>query len=361
MTINKEFQIIEIETRMFDTVLKILLFFSTLAYMPGQSLFIFEQKFFPFCVMILVMASFNAVKQREVNFNLLIGLNTVFLINTILHKFNPFVLAYTSNIFLLSLVVYIVASYTENFKSCIKWILASFVLSSAVLLLQLKGYSFFLSSLAEDSGGMMGNLPRLSFLACIAFPLALNSRLNWLFVPIVLASCLIVFPQYCLVAVIGLIVFIKSKRSLTKTLLLLLAVTVFVFVAVKKPDSVFLRLEYYTPIISDLFSKYLWTGFGAGKPFALDIGHRDMQIYSSILQFIFCTGISGAIWFCFMCNKFYRSFRVTALNLSIAGLLFISIWEYPFEVKRIWFLIGSLIGFLIIENKEKNQCINEKI
>jgi len=352
MTINKEFPIIESETIMFDTVLKILVFLSTLAFMPGQSLFVFEQKFFILSVIILTLASFTCEKQRDFNPWLIIGLNAVFILNVFTHGFNSLVLLYAFNVFLLSLAVYLVASYTEDWKSVIKWIFISYLLSCIVLVFQLFGYNLLQSSLGIDSGGLMGNLPRLSFVACLLLPLAFKVKAKFILIILIISSVGIVFPQYCVYLTLLMCLFFYIENADTKIFIIILSGLIAYYVYLSKPVSINTRIDYYYPIIMDFISTYWMTGYGAGIPFAQNIGARDMQIYSSILQFFFVTGISGVIWFCFTCIKFYESFRATALNLSILALLIISIWEYPFEVRRLWFLLAVLIGFLIIENKE---------
>jgi len=352
MTINKEFPIIEIEINVFDTVLKILVFLSTLVCLPDRGLFVFEQIWFHISVIILSLSAFASKKQRSFNPCLLIGFNAVFILNVFTHDFNPLVMQYALNVFLLSLVMFLVASYTQNWRSVIKWIFASYIVTSIVLVFQLYGYNLILNSLGEDSGGLMGNLPRLSFLACLVLPLAFKSRAKSILIPLIMLSVGYVFPQYCIFAVFLMCFWFRCGSYGIKMVIILCIASILIYIYMTKPVSINIRIEYYYLIIRDFFSLYWLSGFGAGIPFAKNIGARDMQIYSSILQFVFTTGIAGFIWFCFTCIKFFQSFRASALNLSILAFGMISIWEYPFEVRRLWFLLAVLIGFLIINNKE---------
>jgi hypothetical protein len=355
MIINKEFQIIESETSMFDAVLKILVFLSTLVCLPDRGLFVFEQMWFHVSVIILALAAFASEKQRDFKPWLLIGFNAVFILNVFTHNFNPIVMQYALNVFLLSLAIFLVASYTQNFRSVIKWIFASYVVTSVVLVFQLYGFNVLLTSLGEDSGGLMGNLPRLSFLACLVLPLAFKSKAKFLLIPLIMLSCGYVFPQYCIFSVFLICFWFRCGSYGIKAVIASCIALIFIYVYLTKPVSINLRIDYYFLILRDFFSFYWLSGFGAGIPFAKDIGARDMQTYSSILQFIFTTGIAGAIWLCFTCVKFFKSFRASALNLSILAFGIISIWEYPFEVRRLWFVLAVLIGFLIIENKENQR------
>lgn len=340
---------------MFDTVLKILVFLSTLVCLPDRGLFVFEQIWFHISVIILALTAFASEKQRDFNPSILIGFNAVFILNVFTHNFNPLVMQYTLNVFLLSLAVFLVASYTQNFRSVIKWIFASYVVTSVVLVFQLYGFNLLLTSLGEDSGGLMGNLPRLSFLACLVLPLAFKSRAKFILIALIMLSVGYIQPQYCIFAVFLMCFWFRCGSYGIKAVIALCIASILIYVYLTKPISINTRIDYYIPIILDFISTYWLSGFGEGIPFAKYIGARDMQTYSSILQFVFTTGISGLIWLCFTCIKFFKSFRASALNLSILAFGVISIWEYPFEVRRLWFLLAALIGFLIIENKENQR------
>lgn len=356
---------------MFDVLLKFFLFTTVTLYLPGMRVTEFDQKYFDIAVMILTFITPFCSKIRHIyagRWLTLIGLNCVCLLNCFTHIFDSYVLSYTINVFLFSILIFIVSTYCKDFNSCIKWALYAFVVNYLVLIMQVCGFNDLTPSFPlTHPGGLMSNSPRLSFLACLLIPFAFEMNIG-IFLMIIISQ-LFKQPQYGIFLIILVMIWFKYPKQWIRLLVILFVLILIKIALMYKGASISNRIYYYYYVLHDFYNYFLWKGFGVGIPFLvfskpfwmygeeiyiakfLSVVKTDseIQMLSSILQFFFMSGVTGILWFLFICKKFYKNFHPCALDYSLLGLMLISVFDYPLQTTRILFLVAVEIAGKIIQ------------
>ncbi len=155
---------------MVDKILKLLLLLSPICYTTNISLQVFDLIFFRLGIMLLFCASLFDKPKRDINLALpIFSILGLCIYNLFIHGFNQIILTYTFNVFLFLLAINIIVNYASNPKEFYKWIKYAAAINIVVFLIQELGYNPIINT-SIDTGGIMGNAPRLAaYLSIFAF------------------------------------------------------------------------------------------------------------------------------------------------------------------------------------------------
>lgn len=331
--------------KMVNKVLKFLLLVSPLAYMANISLRSFSIRFFHLGVIALVIAALLDTPVRKLaGKKLIAGLLGIGLINILLHRMNVVVMGNVLNIFFGIIALVIIICFCKEPRDYYKYIIGAGVISMVVWGFQQIGFNPILnSSPASEMGGLMGNAPRLATYLAAILP----------FMPVGLFLLCIGIAvwakEYTLLIIATVILFLKSKTIATKILIGSVAFGGMMFLHQSIIKSFLSRIEIWKEVLTGFFVQPI-AGYGLGVfPYKVEVAPNiDATIFSSLLQFIVCAGLLGAVWLWFVLKAYKKNFTLGANSLAILSLLILSLVEYPFEIPRLWFTELAIIGFFII-------------
>jgi hypothetical protein len=335
---------------MVDIVLKALLLLSPIVYGFDVSLNRLDTIFFHVGSIVLFGASlFDKQKRSSDILHIpIISLLGLCLVSLFWHGFKPIHLSYFLTVFLACLSIITVVRYCKSPSECSKFIVYAVIINIVVYLFQMFGFNPILdNSPTDEFGGILGNAPRLLTYIAIVLPFIFNVSL-WLFL-----SCLALglIGKELGVLLIGLIIiFVKSKYNWQKIVLFLISLIGVVVLKDEIYTSLLVRIKaVWGPSIT-LFFKRPLLGFGLGA--CSDV----FGIFSSYIQFVFNVGIMGALWIGYVVSRAKGIIKGNYDNIEVltfVSLLVMALFEYPFEIPRLWFTIVAIISFFVIKNTKE--------
>lgn len=206
-----------------------------------------------------------------------------------------------------------------------------------------------------EPGGMFGNAPRLCYFLALTMPFVFKRFKRTL--PLYFIAGILFKEVY--LSIFALMIFAKDFRKyVTPRTFTLIAITgMMFFVAIFKAQliqSVNIRWLVWEPTLSQVFVQPTF-GYGLGmfkylsEQFVISSSQAD-NAFSSFIQFFFACGFAGLIGLGCILQKMLKGVKLNAPALSLIFLLALSIFEYPFEVPKLWLTICFIIAVFIKEN-----------
>ncbi|KKL96690.1 hypothetical protein LCGC14_1841980 [marine sediment metagenome] len=339
---------------MVNRIFKVILLFTPIAYCVGVHYYKFEVVFFQLTSMILIISSLFDTPKREFKIKKILTLFLgICMLSVVLHGFQIKNLSALINIFFGCIDVYILAVYSKDLKKCINWLMVGLGINALIFIGQWFGYSPFIDPktihgsaggiIPGEYGGIIGNAPR--FAAFITLVLPFISV--WYLIPAIvlgfvlkevgiIISVLIVFIAKTLIAYRndevgeGLCKFVLLFSLLSGAVLLY-------FYHTKILTSFSIRMNTWKTALEHIAQRPFF-GFGLGTFNIADFG------CSSFLQWIYGVGFLG-LGFIVLCIK--------KIKWYLFPLLFLCLFEYPFEIPRLYPLLVFVIAYWAIEQKEE--------
>lgn len=352
---------------MFDKILKTILLLSPLLYVPGEVLGKCDLIAFPIFVIALFAGSLYTRQQRIVDLKPLALILILGAVNLFLNQYNGIVLYSFITLSLGVIAIYLITTYCEDPHSCFKWMVCAGLINLAILGGQYLGFEPIAVNIAE-SGGILGNGPRLGIYLALTLPFAfsISPFLAILYIGVcVLIGEVVILP-------IAMIMFIltagldcneyggKFNYGLLALFIALTVAGLFFFYD-DIIQSFAIRWDIWGPTIEQIFASPV-RGHGLGT-----FPHVSSQFYesayqadnafSSYLDFTFGMGLGGLaliIYYyrvtmsrcSFLKDHMIESFAVLSLGIMC-------FFEYPFEVPKMWPTICAVISFLLIADHKE--------
>ena len=337
--------------------LKAMLFLSPICYTTGISLEKFDLIFFHLSVFALFIASIFDKKKRDCDlriFGIILGFAIVQLF---WHEFNPIVINATMNLFMAIFALKIIVEYLDDVDSCYSPMLAAGFINIIVLIVQMFGFDPIIMNPDGEPGGIMGNAPRLGNYLAIIIPFALV-RSKAIFTLFLLAG--ICLKELMVVVIAILLLFVNFPVSRKLFILSILGTIGFIFCLKDSiAHSFYIRWIVWEPTIRQIFQSPL-QGHGLGMfPYVSDqfvesVKHVETS-FSSLLQLIFGMGFISVFWIIYTIKKLKDKIQMNAETMGILSVLILSLFEYPFQISRLWLTIIAIIAFFIIKQANKTE------
>jgi hypothetical protein len=340
-------------------MIKAFLLLSVIGYLPGHSLNNFDAKFFHLCAIVLGMCALIEPPKRDAPNILVIPFGMLVVLNALMHNLDNAVMYWCLNASIFMFIVCVVTMYADTPEEYFRWIAIGAMINISVALMQKAGFSPVLDTTPESHpGGLMGNSPRLSTYLAAILPIMWDIS-----IPMFLACVGISLagdPQCAIIGVAAVVVFCRVRNVYMRGSLIVLAVAGAVFLREHILESLRIRFDVWGKFLK-LFFKAPLRGFGLGTiPGRERVVSVDYAIHSSVLQFVFGSGIFGALYVIGLMNELKTRIGRDPLSLSMVAIALLSIIEYPFEITRMWFTMASLIGLFIVKSQEKYNGNREK-
>lgn len=345
---------------------------SPLAYMAGKPMDMFDTMVFQ---IFAIAIGLLGIKQNfhSKSFLLATGFLASALASTAFKEFNQIAMFSFVNMFLATNLIMAVSSDEEAVEwidKNIGWIfILPIALNLIVLIWHWMGFNPIIENKTGEPGGLLGNSPRLCMYLAIVLPFVFDkSKLLALiigFIGVVLKE--VYLPFFCMFLFIAKDTFggkdedISYYNSFIKFLCLLgFVLAPFTFYRQKIIESLTIRMDVWLPTLEQSF-KSLWFGYGPGvfqhvSPQFVKkiIGVGQGFIYadnsfSSIIQIFFSQGMVGLICFGFIVRFFLKHWEADKYDMSLLFLLIMALFEYPFEVPKLWLTICIIVGVKIVK------------
>lgn len=328
---------------MVNKVIKLLILFSPISYFNGMDLGRFDLIFFELGAMLLFAVSLLEGSNRDKNIFPFAIVLILAGIGCVANSFNVILMTNLINLFLGVMIVQIVANSEIEVKSLKKYILFAVGINILVFWGQMVGWSPILTvSKAGQEGGIMGNSQRL--VDYLAITLAFMSPLM-LFIAGMVA---LMSKQLALFVILGVILALRYG-NVAKIVVLGAFVACCVFFWGHIGGSVSTRLDIWKATIETLLSNPL-LGCGLGifphisSQFVRPDGGVTQYTYNSYLNLIFGVGVLTVWPLWLVISRFFKNFNISEIHLCILSILLLSLFEYPFEIPRLWITLAVLIG-----------------
>jgi hypothetical protein len=312
--------------------------------------------------------SLFSTKVREFRYKKQLGL---FLfpcfINAIAHYNKVEVVCFISDIFLACIAIVLIYEYCFDFKSCYKFIVIAGLLNIAALFFQhyLKlVYKFNVDgNFAHGHGGLMQHSPRLSTLLVIILPFMLFvPKIGWFLFGLTIFACISyqLVNQQIQTAIlpIGAIFFwIKCKNTKIKYFMFGASTIALYVLRERIAGSFDTRIHIWSGVIKNSFNSVYDYCFGLGLgtfPWK-DADVFNRMIENSLLQFVMLCGLVSVPVLIYLIYKLIKNYQESPACFSVISLLMLSTIEYPFEIKRLWITIISIIAFYLIETQNQTK------
>lgn len=354
--------------RMFDRVLKILLFLTPIAYTVGMPLEKFDLVIFQLAMVALFISSLWSKPQRYLDFKPLSIILILCGFNLAVSQFNNIVLSNFLFLFFGIVIIYLISIYCSDIEGTFKFIMWAGLINIIVLGFQKISFSPIIENSLGEPGGILGNAPRLCIYLALTLPFAAQINFWLIFLYMIVGA---ICGEY-LLTLFGFVTLFSfgynhDVKIFYKKYGIIILILVFIgvfFVRGHIVQSLNIRWIAWKPIIEQIFQRpFLGFGFGmlphvANQFMNLrisgDIYYKIDNCLSSYLYFVFGVGLLGTIWLGYVFKFVKERFMVhKAQSFSVLFLLILCIVEYPFEISKIWFTICAIIAFFIIDNKKE--------
>lgn len=336
---------------MLDKTLKIILLLSSVVYMNGRTLDSFDVLFFHAAFLFLLFLFPVPKNSKTVLSFFLVPLLGI----TALQGFQQVPMICLMNLAAGFYVINLMIQSVEYKTYSNIFILAIFINLGLVLLSSFDIFQVIENPKGEP-GGMFGNTPRLCYFLAITLPFIFE-RFKWTLSLYFIAG--ILFKEVYL-SIFALMIFVKDFRKyVTLRTFILLAIAgmlcFFVIFKAQLIQSVSIRWLIWEPTLNQIFVQPLF-GYGLGMfkylsdQFIHIPSSQADNAFSSFIQFFFACGFAGLIGLGYICREMFRGVKLNAPTLSLIFLLVLSIFEYPFEVPKLWLTLCFIIAVFIKEN-----------
>lgn len=338
---------------MVDIVLKAILLLSPIFFTTGIQLSQSSWTFYHLSCGLLVGASFFDKPKREVVFPELGLLAGLAVIQLFWHNFNSTIISSTINLFVGLFAIQIIALYSSVSDDLKKYMLWGGLINITMFAFQYNGYNpIMIMSEYGEPGGMMGSSPILAAYLTLTLPFAMS--LHFLYGVLYVIAC-IVMGEILILPVFLIMVF-GIYCHMNKVLLLLLIVAGIYLAWNHILQSLSIRWMVWGPTIDIIFNSPM-KGYGLGVFRKVSNQFIPGQVYaenafSSLIQFLFAMGFTGGAVLVLAIRNFCKNLSFTIEEVAIVALLLLSIFEYPFQVVRLWPTIIPIIAFYLITKKE---------
>lgn len=332
---------------MVDKVLKAILLFTPVFYCVGVNYYKVEIIYFQIASIILFMASMADVPIRRFNIRKLMCLFIgICLYSVIVNGYSTKSLSALINVFLGCMDVYIITVYCRDLKKSFSWLMIGLGINTVVMIGQMLGYSPIIDPATiqgksgemfrGEYGGIIGNAPRFANFIALCLPFV--SR--WYILPAIVLG-VILNELSIFVSIFAILFYETASRKMYKTMagLILLSIAGTVSVFPKIISSSMLRFNIWKDVFH-ITALRPWKGYGIGTLGIADYGF-------SIMQWISGVGFFG-IGFVLICLK--------RMKWYLIPLLFLCVFEYPFETPRLYPLLICVIAYFAINQKEERLC-----
>lgn len=316
---------------------------------------VLELKFFHLGVIALFVASLFDKPIRDISGRkILLGLFLVMLCSIVLHGLNSFVMNHCLNVFIAIIGLYLIVRFCRNPESCYKYIILATTINIIIFISQKLGWNPMLSfTPKEEVGGLFGNSPRLATYLAMVSPFLLN--FSWLLLVASIIVCLVA-GEYSIIGIITIMLIIRSRKLWHRLAYLTFGLCGAICFYKNILSSLLFRLSVWKEVLEGFFM-FPIKGYGMGIfPYGNDkiTANFDPMIYSSLIQFIVCSGILGLIWLIYATDRIKNRFSPDIESLAVLGIFLLSIFEYPLEIYRLWPTMIAIVGFWIIKKEVCN-------
>jgi hypothetical protein len=338
-------------------------------YKKSMELKIFDEYFFIIGTVILFIISLYDNPVREIPFNwIIISFLLLCLFNIFCHSLIPIkeslsiikpnTIKYLRLIFLFIFCITLLIRYCNNIELIQTSIIFAVILNLIAFDLQKFGYSPIIDTPETHPGALMGNLPRLGIYITIIAPYIFKYSIPLYIVCVItLLFGVSDFPQISILPITFLLLLFNFKNKITKIIFSILSIlAVLYLLSISKfhiISSLTNRLQLWKDILIIFFQNPL-SGFGLGYiESTVKELNKDATLNSSYIQIIIEGGILFVIWLYLTTKKFISKFDYSYEALALLSLILISLVDYPFEIKRLWFTIIFIISAFIIKQLDK--------
>ena len=336
---------------MVDKVFKTILLFTPIAYCVGVHYYKFELVFFQLASILLFASALFDTPKREFNIKKLMVLFLgICLFSVVINGFQDKSLSVLITAFIACVDIFILAVYSKDLRKSFNWLMIGLGINTLVYAGQMFGYSPFIDpktlagpggEVVNQYGGIIGNAPR--FAAFIALALPFVSR--FYLIPALILG--IFLKETSIFVAISIVVIYKygiydkewGIAWINKFFIIVGIVLIAIF-SKSILQSFSLRITIWEEAINHFAQRPL-VGFGLGN---FKIADYSM---SSFLQWIYGVGLLGVGFIC-LCLK--------RIKWYLIPLLFLCLFEYPFEIPRLYPLLIAVIAYYAIEQKEDKLC-----
>lgn len=339
-------------------LIKAILFISPLAYMTGRTLPNFDLVLFhiSFCV-IFVVSQF----QQKIAFNK----NFVFLLlaclaSVAMNGFQNISVFAAVNLFICFYVISVFACNDGDVSKIFLWVS---IISVLISFLAMMGFHPIVDNPKGEPGAMFGNAPRLCYYLAITMPFVVKRFRITLPIYFLLG----IFFKEIYLTIFASVLFSRNFRKYVSPRfffpLIVLFFVIFIGVFhVQINQSLNIRWLVWEPTITKIFAHPM---FGCGLDTFRYLSNQFINIpgseadnaFSSFLQFMFSCGFIGVGAFLYTVKMYFQDVKFTTAAMSLIFLGLLSIFEYPFEVPKLWLTICFILAVYIKECNERSlQC-----
>lgn len=348
---------------MFDITLKIVLLISPLFYIVDMPMLSAEKLCFFLSVVSLFCASMFAPRLRELKISFkycIVAIIGSCLYSSCVNGFHPSTVIYAVNVLLCVLIFKMTYCFAGRVQDYDKYIIFAAIINSLICIAQ-NTWGNFLPFQVGSFGALFGNSPRIGIYLAVVFPIIFYRY--WYLAILPLIACFIGYPEKnILIAVFICIICVDARKwlkvGLIGTAMLFMyqyGLLIRIYHSLVTPG----RLERYTTSVKSVFINPL-KGFGLGNlPEALGGNNINVTntIYSSHLQILICGGLVVFCIYFFIWKHFFTTLHINRYSMSIISIFLLGLFEYPFEIVKIWPTISVIFALycITINNKEKNH------
>lgn len=345
---------------MLETASKIILLISASAYMTGRS--IVSVDIMTFHLSAGVLFFFSQLNPAACgNTSKIIPFLSACLAATAMSGLNQISTIALLNVIIAFFIIQIFMSIL-SYKKFINVFITASLINLTLALLSMAGFSPIIDNPEGEPGGLFGNAPRLCYYLAITMPFAAEKyRFSLVFYAI--AGILL---KEIYLPVFAALIYIKEEIGHLKKRMWIppvLLVIFMIFFSNRIGHSLLLRWEVWKPTIMQIFLTPVF-GHGLGvfpyvsSQFIHMQGYSADNAFSSFLQFFFSCGLVGLAGLWIASKRILDDFRFTAAQTSLVFLAVLSIFEYPFEVPKLWLTICFIIAVVLKEKGAPNAVDN---
>ena len=379
---------------MFDIIVGIIIVLSTTfnIHLQQNSLDIFLLQF---CAGIIITVGLFTKPVREICFKKFVFIPIAMCIFQFFFFFHPEALGpifqYFNHYLIAIICIYIIVTRLKNTDTIVISLLVMLAIQTIFVFLQNYAYRANIPYLMKaldyvilpgldanglisdlNLGGLLGSIPRLTFLYIIVLPVLL--RYGIIIYSIISLSVGFMFcfglsdPQVgVLLTTIILIAthfFFKSPNKIITGGIFFISSVVFIIIVSLFNNTIhtsfMTRYDIWTNWFADFTSGKLGilTGHGIDVfKIGLERTHnRDYSIINSYLFLISGFGISGIYFIIRIFYLWIRNFNNHYTDYILISLFILCFIEYPLEVKRFWIPISSIVAlYLILKGKNNGK------
>ncbi len=207
-----------------------------------------------------------------------------------------------------------------------------------------------------EPGGMFGNAPRLCYFLALTMPFVFERFKGTL--PLYFIAGILFKEIYLSIFAVALFMRDFNKYVTPKTFFTIIIVSLGLFFAILHGQiiqSFSIRWAVWEPTLTQTFTQPMF-GYGLGMfkylsdQFIHIAGSQADNAFSSFIQFFFACGFAGLLGIGYILREMFKNIKFNTATLSFVFLLALSIFEYPFEVPKLWLTLCFIIAVFIKEN-----------